>query len=351
MANQTPAGAPAGTTAYSTLLALGLNGYGRSLGLTPAPATGSAEAFYFTPSGTKNYNNPLQQLYYGNRNRMVEENGLRTYDQADRNRTKALASLIWQASDALTLQAGLDGGSDRYDHSKNGLQKSSHGAFNLDLSYAADEDLTVTLFGSAEQQRTRMTGNSIQTGVNSTATSVNGATAISGEGACFTTIATRNASYKIDPCLDWALTMNDRTLTIGANVRRNRLLKGKLDLSGGLVYSDGRTDTDVAGGFYVNNPYAGIAGAATKDIAAYYDPATPFPTNRTKSVELRLGGEYHLSADDALRLGYSYRWLRSSDWGYEGMQPGGLTVNLPTFESAPAYRVHSVAISYAWTFR
>jgi hypothetical protein len=33
------------------------------------------------------------------------------------------------------------------------------------------------------------------------------------------------------------------------------------------------------------------------------------------------------------------------------MQPGGLTVNLPTFESAPAYRVHSVAISYAWAFR
>jgi MtrB/PioB family decaheme-associated outer membrane protein len=351
MANLTPTGAPAGTTAYSTLLALGLNGYGRSLGLTPAPATGSAEAFYFTPSGTKNYNNVLQQLYYGNRNRMVEENGLRTFDQADRNRTKAHTALTWQASDALTLQAGIDGGSDRYDRSKYGLQKSSHGAFNLDLSYAANEDLVVTLFGSAEQQRTRITGNSIQTGVNSTATSVNGATAISGDGACFTTIATRNASYKIDPCLDWAMTVNDRTLTIGANVRRNRLLKGKLDLSGGLVYSDGRTDTDVAGGFYVNNPYAGIAGAATKDTAAYYDPATPFPTNRTKSVELRLGGEYHLSADDALRLGYSYRWLRGSDWGYEGMQPGGLTVNLPTFESAPAYRVHSIAISYAWTFR
>jgi hypothetical protein len=282
---------------------------------------------------------------------MVEENGLRTYDQADRNRTKAHTALTWQASDELTLQAALDGGSDRYDHSRYGLQKSSRGAFNLDLNYAANDDLSFSVFGSAEQQRSRITGNSIQTGVNSTATSVNGATAISGDGACFTTIAARNASFKIDPCLDWAMTVNDRTLTVGANVRRNRLLKGKLDLSGGVVYSDSRTETDVLGGFYVNNPYAGIAGAATKDIAAYHDPATAFPTSWTKSVELRLGGEYHLSADDALRLGYSYRWLRSSDWGYDGMQPGGLTVNLPTFESAPAYRVHSIAISYAWTFR
>jgi MtrB/PioB family decaheme-associated outer membrane protein len=354
MANESPStatGALAGTTAYGTLMALGLGAYGRSSGLAPAPATGSAEAFYFTPAGTSNFNNTLQQLYYGNRNRIVDEKGLRTFDQADRDRNKASGTLIWQASEALALQAGAEYVDDRFRNSVAGVQNATRHAFNVDLSYAGTDDLDFSLFATLEGQRTRVAGFSIQTGVNSTATAVNGATAISGAGACNTTIAARNASYKIDDCLNWRLTAHDRTTTLGASLSKNKLLKGRLDLSGSLVYSDGRSDNDVAGGFYVNNPYAGIAGAASKDIAAYFIPAAGFPTNTAKSLELRLGGTYHLTPEQALRVGYSFKRLETRDWGYEGMQPGGLAVNLPTFESAPQAKVHTVGLSYVLSFR
>jgi hypothetical protein len=354
MAGKSPAtatGALAGSSAYSTLLALGLSGFGRSSGLTPAPAAGSAEAFYFTPAGTANYNNPLQQLYYGNRNRIVEEQGLRTFDQADRDRNKARGTLTWQASEKLALQLGAEYVDDKFGHSVAGLQKSTTSAFNVDLGYAASDDFSFNVYASVEDQKSKVAGFSIQTGVNSTAASVNGATAISGAGACASTIAARNASYKIDDCLNWTLNARDRTNTLGAGLSRNSLFKGKLDLSGSLSYSEGRTDHDVAGGFYVNNPFAGIAGNATSSIAAYYIASQPFPTNKVKALELRLGGAYHLSGEQAFRLGYSYRRLSSSDWGYAGMQPGALVVNLPSFESAPNYKVQSVGVSYVLNFR
>jgi MtrB/PioB family decaheme-associated outer membrane protein len=355
MANKSPStatGALAGSTAYSTLVALGMtSAYGRSLGLSPAPAAGSAEAFYFTPAGTSNFNNPLQQLYYGNRNRMVEENGLRTYDQADRDRNRARASVTWQASEALAVQAGGEWTDDRYGQSRYGLQKSTSSALNFDISYNDGRNFSVSVFASLEDQKSRVSGNSIQTGVNSTAANVNGATAISGAGACNTTIATRNANYKIDPCLDWAMDAHDRTTTLGATLTRSRLFQGLLDVSASAIYSRGHSDNDVQGAFYVNNPYAGITGAPTKDIAAYFIPATGFPTNTAQSLELRLSGTYHLSETQALRLGYAMKRLSSADWAYEGMQPGALVVNLPTFESAPNYRVHTLAASYIFTFR
>ena len=354
MAGRSPStatGALAGTTAYGTLQALGLSGYGRSLGLLPAPTAGSAEAFYFTPAGTGNVNNPLQQLYYGNRNRMVEENGLRTFDQASRKRNQARATLLWQLSEALSLQAAAEYAEDHYDQSRYGLQRARTGALHLDLGYTPGEDTSVGVFASLEDQRARMTGNSIQTAVNSTAVNVNGVTAIAGDGACNTTIGARNASYKIDPCMDWSLQAHDRTQTLGASLTRRRLLKGKLDLAATAVYSKGTSDNDVGGGFYVNNPYAGITGATTRDIAAYFIQAGAFPANLAKSAELRLSGTYHLDRDQDLRAGYSYRRLASRDWGYEGMQPGALVVNLPTFETAPHYRVHAVGVSYSFGFR
>jgi hypothetical protein len=354
MANQTPAtatGALAGTTAYSTLLALGLTGYGRPFGLTPAPVAGSAEAFYFTPVGTSNFNNPLQQLYYGNRNRMVEEDGLRTYDQANRDRNKARATLDWQANRKLTVQVGAEFSQSQYDASRQGLQNTRSMALNLDLNYAASDNFSFAVFVSAEDQRSRVAGNSIQTGVNSTATAVNGATAIAGDGACYTTIAERNANYKIDPCLDWTLDARDRSTSIGASLNRRKMFGGSVDVASSLIYSAGRSDNDVKGGFYVNNPYAGIAGAATKDIAAYYLPATAFPTIEAKSLEFRWVGTYHHRADQAVRVGYSYRWLQSTDWGYDAAQPGALVVALPTYETAPHYRVHMLGISYMMSFR
>ncbi len=347
MANQSPSSATgilAGTTAYGTMLQLGLDGYGRSTGLLPAATAGSAEALYFP------LNNVLAQALYGNRNRIVEADGLRRYDQADRLRNQARGRLQWQATEALALQAGLVHSEDRYDHSRNGLTFADTTAVNLEVSYATPT-LEWSAFGTADQQRSQLHQYSVNTGVNSAAVNVNGATLIAGDGACTTTIAARNASFKTDPCLNWISHSRERNQTLGLSLARRELFKGQLDLSARLVYGEARSDNVVSGGLYANNPYAGIVGAATKDTAAYYYNATPLPTNVVRSLDLQLSGLLHLSPESAVRLGYGLRRLSSSDWGYEGMQPGGLAVNLPTFEQAPTGRIHTVQVSYVIQYR
>jgi MtrB/PioB family decaheme-associated outer membrane protein len=343
MAAQSPStatGALAGSSVYSTLMALGLTGYGPISGLTPVAPVGSALAFY-SPN-----NNALNNLLYGNENRISELVGMRRYNQSDRHRDKLRSSAQWQVSEPLSLQVGFDVNADQHPKSVYGLQRVSGWAFNLDGSYAASDKLSLNVFGSLESQRSRSAGNSYT--ANSTATSVNGATRI--EDGCFATIALRNASNKIDPCLDWSATTLDRTLTLGVSAALNRLLSGKLDLTGGAVYSQARTDIDVTGGSYVNNPFAGIAGAATRDIAAYFVPAAALPTNHVKSLDLSLAAAYRLSPQQALRAAYGYQRLRSSDWRYEGLQDGGLTQVLPTREQAPKYSIHRIGVSYAVEF-
>jgi hypothetical protein len=340
-ADQTPSGAPAGTTAYDAMLALGLNGYGPVLGLAPAAPAGSALAYYFP------LNNALGNTFYGYRNRISELQGMRRFDQADRDRHQVQSSLAWQATERLEVTAGADFTQDRYGHSVYGLQRASNHAFNLDGTYTTDDDFSVSLFGALEEQRLRLAGNTYT--ANSAAANVGGATIVS--GGCFDTVAARNANNKIDACENWISNSRDRTLTFGASLTKKRLLSGKLDVSGSLIYNDGRTDIGVTGGSYVNNPYAGVAAATNGTIGAYYIPAAPLPTVRSRALDLRLSGTWQVSATSAVHVAYGLARLLSRDWAYEGMQDGVLTQVLPTREQAPTYLVNSIAISYVASWR
>jgi hypothetical protein len=344
MAGQSPSTAPAalaGTTAYGALTQLGLTGYGPVLGLNPASPPNSLLGFYFP------LNNALNNLLYGNENRISELIGMRRYNQADRNRDKLRTSGTWQATEAFALQAGIDYVQDDYRHSRYGLQKATDWALNVEGTYTLGDSLSLSVFGSYEDQHTTVASNSYT--ANSAAANVNGATAIS--GGCYATIALRNANNKIDPCLDWKSTTRDVTTTLGATMVKRHLMSGRLDLFGNVVYSTGRTDIDVAGGSYVNNPYAGVAGAADSTTAAYFIPASGLPTNKVNSLDLRIGGSYQLAPRSLVNLVYGFRRLQVSDWGYEGLQDGGLTQMLPTREQAPHYRVHSIGVAYQLSFR
>lgn len=333
-------GALAGATAYGTLSALGLTGYGPILGLNPLPTAGTAQAFFFAN------NNALANGLYGNQNRISELPGMRRFNMADRNRDKLRSSLSWQANQALSLQAGVDLNNDRYTHSVYGLKSAKNWALNLDGTYSASDNLSLTLFYTYEDQRSRSAGNTYT--ANSTAIAVNGFTAIS--GGCFATIALRNASNKIDPCLDWSADMRDKVDTLGLAFTQKNLAGGKLDLSGGLTYSQARSDIGVSGGNYVNNPLA-VTGAAAGTVAAYYIPATALPTVKTETTEFKLNGRYALSKQQALRVGYTWQHLKATDWAYEGMQIGGLAGVLPTSEQAPTYNVHTIGLAYLYSFR
>jgi MtrB/PioB family decaheme-associated outer membrane protein len=337
MAGVVPAGAT--LSAYEFLQAMGLTGYGPVAGLPAVPLTGDM-ALYF-PN-----NNALANALYANGNRISELIGMRRYNMADRDRNRVRSAIDWQAADRVAVHGGADFNDDRYSKSVYGLQKARSWALNLDTSYTPTDTLTLGLFATHEDKQSRSAGNSYT--ANSTATAVNGFTTI--VGGCFDTIAARNANNKIDPCTDWNARMRDKIDTVGLSASKREAFASRLDLGGSLTWSRARTDNRVSGGTYVNNPLA-VAGAPAGTVAAFFIPTTPLPTVKTDVIDVRIGGKYQLNRASAVRVGYQFEHLRSVDYAYEGMQLGGLTGVLPSFEQAPTYNVHVVGISYIYTFQ
>ena len=77
----------------------------------------------------------------------------------------------------------------------------------------------------------------------------------------------------------------------------------------------------------------------------------PLPVVTTDTVEFKVAGRYALSKDSAVRIGYRYQHMTSTDWSLDGLQIGGLAGVLPTNEAAPNYTVHTVTVSYQYSFR
>ena len=151
--------------------------------------------------------------------------------------------------------------------------------------------------------------------------------------------------------------MRDKVDTFGAAFAKKGLLGGKLDVNGSLSLSRARSTNDVTGGNYANNPLLLAVPAAPavnpnlNSTAAYYISATPLPVVTTDTVEVKIAGRYALTKDSAVRVGYRYQHMTSTDWSLDGLQIGGLAGVLPTNETAPNYTVHTVSVSYQYSFR
>jgi hypothetical protein len=339
-ANVSPTGAPGGATAYGTMIANGLNGWGPNSGINPVAPAGSALAFFF-PN-----NNALSNALYANENRISELPGMRLYNMADRNQNKLRTALNWQANEKLGLQGGFNYQNDDYTDSVYGLTGARGWALNLDANFQVNDDFGISAFYTHEDQHAESAGNTYT--ANSTATSVNGFTAVS--GGCYATIAARNANFKIDPCLNWTSDLHDEIDTFGLNFQYKGLMAGKLQLFGDLVWSSARSNGNFTGGNYVNNPLA-VTGAPAGTVAAYYIPATPLPPVTTKTIALSLSANYAIDAQKTVRFAYLYSRMRSVDWAYDGLQYGGLVQLLPDLEQAPNYSVSVVGVSFIYSFR
>jgi hypothetical protein len=102
-----------------------------------------------------------------------------------------------------------------------------------------------------------------------------------------------------------------------------------------------RTDIGVQGGNYATIP-------GTTNLV--YIGATDLPTVSTVSTELRIGGQYAIDKASSVRMSYAFRRLRTTDFAYDGAQPGTLTTVMPTSEQAPQFSVHVIGVSYLYTF-
>ena len=339
-ANVSPATATGGATALSYMAANGWNGWGPASGY--AVTTGNADVFF--PG-----NNALANAAYANRNRISELPGMRRYYVSDRNRNKVRGALSWQASDALSLQGGLDLNADTYPDAVYGLQKARGWAVDVDGGYALGDTLTIDLFYTYEHQGNLSAGNGYSANSNAGPPSSGqpGVVGLSGN-ACdgYTTMQQRNTNAKLDPCVNWSADMLDRANSVGLGVRKR---VGRLDITADYVLSRARWDNDVTGGNWANNPLNG-AGAPPTTIAALFIPATAMPTVKTDSDEVRLGGRYTIDGRHSFRVTYAYLHMKSNDPAYEGMQFGSLSGVLPSTEQAFNYSVSVFGVSYILTF-
>lgn len=346
MANVVPITAGVTMSPYRFMTQMGWTGYGPVAGYLNTAALIPANANYntFFPS-----NNAMANAFYANGNRISELVGMRRYNLADRDRHKVRANLSWQATDSLSFYGGIDYNNDDYGNSIYGLKNAEKWAFNLDSDYLITEKLKANVFYTHEYDTQKAAGNSYT--ANSNAANVNGATGLSGN-TCdpYQTLQQRNNNNKIDPCLNWQQETKDDIDTVGFGLSRTGLLSGKLDVGSNFLWSYARTNTDMAGGNWVNNPVAGIAGVATGATAAFFIPAANLPEVTTETYQFSLTGEYKIDKRSAIDAIYAYSRMSSNDYMYEGMQFGGLSGVLPTREQPFHYSDHMIGLSYRYSF-
>jgi MtrB/PioB family decaheme-associated outer membrane protein len=349
MANVVPAGTNPGTgiSAYQYLQMTGLTGFGPLAGFPTTPLTG--DAALFSPN-----NNILPQVLYGSRNNINEEIGMRRFNMADRKRDKVRGSLNWDATDKLSLQGSVDYNNDDYNHSVYGLKSAQSWALNLEGSYAVSADFSAYAFYTYEDIKSESAGTSFSSNSNTAFVGQAGNTLVA--GGCFATVQQRNNNAKIDPCNNWSSDMRDKVDTAGVGFAYKNLMAGRLDLMGDLTYTNARTNIGVAGGSYANNPFALAASTGAPPLpagvpAVLFIPAQDLPTVTTKTVDLRLAGQYAIDKRSAIRVLYWFSHLDSSDYVYDGMQFGTLTNIIPTNEQPFHYNVHVVGVSYIYRWQ
>jgi MtrB/PioB family decaheme-associated outer membrane protein len=343
MANHVPAGG-ASQSVYSYLKSTGLTGFGPVAGLPSEPLTGDAKIF--TPN-----NNVVAQAQYGTRNILNEIPGFRRYYVADRNRNDGRAQINLLARDKFAVTLSGEASYDDYLNTKLGLKSRTWWASTIDASYVASDNLVADVFYTYDNQRLYATGDAF--GSNSTATFQGQAGNSVLGGPCFSTIADRNASAKIDPCLNWTHNDRDKIDTVGLTLRRRNLAGNKLELAAELVYTSGRTENAVVGDSYQNNPLALAAPAPALPSgtqAIFFIPAQNYPVIRNDEFMVKPSATYVISRSASLQGFYWFQRLTPTDWRYQALQYGNKLNFTPTNETVPSYEENVAGLSFNWVF-
>ncbi len=332
------------TSVWGYLQSTGLTGFGPVAGLPSTPLTG--DAAIYSPN-----NNIVPQSLYGSRNNINEIPGLRRYFVADRDQNHARTEYLWQATGKFSLQGTGQVTDGNYINSKYGLKRDTAWAATMDASYSPSEDYVVDLFYTYDNRRYNSAGDAYGSNSTSSFQGQAGNTVVS--GGCFATVAAKNASAKIDPCLNFTKNDRDKIDTLGFTLRRENLAGKKLLLANEVLYSRARTSIGVAGGSYVNNPLALAAPAPALPSgtpAIFYIPAQDYPLLRNDEISVVPSATYAISKSASLQGFYWFQKLMASDWTYLGLQYGTGTNYMPTNEKAPSYVMHVAGLSLNWAF-
>ncbi|HWJ94920.1 MAG TPA: MtrB/PioB family decaheme-associated outer membrane protein [Telluria sp.] len=282
--------------------------------------------------------------------------GFQQFFLAERNRDQLRSSLNIQASDAISVQTGVDYNRDRFKGNQYGAKETRGWVFKLDAAYAASETLSYSGFYTLENRKAQLDS---LTFARATATTILDKPAYVPGAACagyFAASGRLPSDYATDPCRQWTEQQSDKVHTFGFAAKATDLLAGKAELGMDLAYSLARTPITFNGGAYYSNGNSATAATAAVPYNNIWIAGESFPDITSNMLELRMNGSYKLGKQSALRVNYLVRRLRSADWQYDAYAnsaQGALAVqaypgNLMT---APNYTVAVLGVSYVYSFQ
>ena len=296
--------------------------------------------------------------YYANGQYLMQIPGQQMPYVGDRDRNKVRASTNWQATDKLTLSGGVDFNLDNFKKTTVGLQDAKNYAINLDGTFAFNDKVSASAYYSYSSQRQNMSFNNY--GTNAATASATGSIAagtagsiLDSGGVCYSNLNARAQNFKTDPCNLWGTSIHDQNNTLGFNLLTKGLLTPKLDLGGDVLFTWANTSQDFSGLLAVNNPLTvvntGTTSATTWTTA--YVPMQSLPDVTNRIVTVKLNGKYTVDKRSAVRVGYTYQHMTSSDWFYQALQSGNTPTGImPTNEKAPSYNSYTISAAYIYSF-
>jgi MtrB/PioB family decaheme-associated outer membrane protein len=216
---------------------------------------------------------------------------LRKFNLADRRRDSAGLRADATFGEGISAGVNVDLADDNYHRSLIGLTRARSASAGGDLAVAIGETTQVRVFAQSERIRSRQVGSQAFAGP------------------------------------DWTGRTEDSVDVVGVGATHSAL-KGKLELSGDLVWSRSRSQTRVD------------TGAS----------APEFPAAKTAMDSLKLAATYKLSDTLAVVGSYWYEHYDARDWHVDGVLPATVPNLLAFGEQAPRYNVHvvRVALRYRW---
>lgn len=266
--------------------------------------------------------NPMQALGGGSGGEGFEVNGFMAYFQASRTEQLLKAGVNWQASDKLSVALSGRYTDDQYD-SYYGVQSGNSWGMNLDSTYSYDESGSISVYLTSQNSTRDLTD---------------------AQGAGATVPATANA-LNVPNGATWTNKLKENDTTLGLGTKKSGLMSGKLELSGDLTYSLGKSS------YGTQFNYAAATTGGLTCSSPQFETCGNLPDIKNTMVQLKLGGKYKVDKSSSVRVGYMYQHLTSSDFYYTALQYGGTpTSMLPTNQQAPSYSVNVISASYLYTF-
>lgn len=228
---------------------------------------------------------------------------LRKYDLADRIRDKFSGAITLTPDEMIALGLYYTYANDTYSNAVFGLEGSRNNSYTLDFTFTPTPPFTLFGYYTWENMNADQAGRAFR--------------------------GSAKAAESADPNRDWRANHDDSVDTFGLG-GNYRLLDDKLNLRADCSYSDASSDISFTAGNSLKNE--------------------PLPALTSTLSILALTGDYKLTPNWSVGLGYRYELYRSDNWGTDGVDPASKTLGdvITMTASIPDYDAHvgSMFITY-----